>query len=301
MRYSFHHLLVLTALVFSTLPILGCGGNNDPNHNIPDFKHQPQPTEDYKYAKAPGTIRLMTYNSFYCKSNTSSKIFSKEHTRDFGEVIKALHPDVIAIQELDSACNGRFQRYLLQEIQQAAGDDYNIVFGSAAPIDGGKIGCGVMYRKTLQPTAIHQVALPGHEKRKLILISFPQFNFIGTHLDLETRHRQSSIDLLQHELPSLPNAPVFFAGDLNDSPMWKAEVSAFPKLLQNFTILSATTGSLPDEPNETIDYVLVDKAHQNKVEVKQTHVVKQLYMNGSVKETKTVSDHYPVFVDVKLK
>ena len=263
MRYSFHHLLVLTALVFSTLPILGCGGNNDSNPNIPDFKPQPQPTEDYKYAKAPGTIRLMTYNSFYCKSNTSSKIFSKEHTRDFGEVIKALHPDVIAIQELDSACNGRFQRYLLQEI--------------------------------------HQVALPGHEKRKLILISFPQFNFIGTHFDLETRHRQSSIDLLLHELPTLPNAPVFFAGDLNDSPMWKAEVSAFPKLLQNFTILSATTGSLPDEPNETIDYVLVDKAHQNKVEVKQTHVVKQLYMNGSVKETKTVSDHYPVFVDVKLK
>ena len=301
MRYSFHHLLVLTALVFSTLPILGCGGNNDPNPNIPDFKPQPQPTEDYKYAKAPGTIRLMTYNSFYCKSNTSSKIFSKEHTRDFGEVIKALHPDVIAIQELDSACNERSQRYLLQEIQQAAGDDYNIVFGSAAPFDGGKIGCGVMYKKTLQPTAIRQVALPGHEKRKLILISFPQFNFIGTHLDLETLHRQSSIDLLQHELPTLPNAPVFFAGDLNDSPMWKAEVSAFPKLLQNFTILSATTGSLPDEPNETIDYVLVDKAHQNKVEVKQTHVVKQLYMNGSVKETKTVSDHYPVFVDVKLK
>ena len=301
MRYSFHHLLVLTALVFSTLPILGCGGNNDPNPNIPDFKPQPQPTEDYKYAKAPGTIRLMTYNSFYCKSNTSSKIFSKEHTRDFGEVIKALHPDVIAIQELDSACNGRSQRYLLQEIQQAAGDDYNIVFGSAAPYDGGKIGCGVMYKKTLQPTAIRQVALPGHEKRKLILISFPQFNFIGTHLDLETPHRQSSIEQLQHELPTLPNAPVFFAGDLNDSPMWKAEVSAFPKLLQNFTILSATTGSLPDEPNETIDYVLVDKAHRNKVEVKQTHVVKQRYMNGSVKETKTVSDHYPVFVDVKLK
>ena len=300
MRYSFHHLLVLTALVFSTLPILGCGGNNDPNPNIPDFKPQPQPTEDYKYAKAPGTIRLMTYNSFYCKSNTSSKIFSKEHTRDFGEVIKALHPDVIAIQELDSACNERSQRYLLQEIQQAAGDD-NIVFGSAAPFDGGKIGCGVMYKKTLQPTAIRQVALPGHEKRKLILISFPQFNFIGTHFDLETRHRQSSIELLLHELPTLSNAPVFFAGDLNDSPMWKAEVSAFPKLLQNFTILSATTGSLPDEPNETIDYVLVDKAHQNKVEVKQTHVVKQLYMNGSVKETKTVSDHYPVFVDVKLK
>ena len=290
MRYSFHHLLVLTALVFSTLPILGCGGNNDPNPNIPDFKPQPQPTEDYKYAKAPGTIRLMTYNSFYCKSNTSSKTFLKEHTRNFGEVIKALHPDVIAIQELDSACNTRSRRYLLQEIQQAAGDDYNIVFGSAAPFYDGKIGCGVMYRKTLQPTAIHQVALPGDEKRKLILISFPQFNFIGTHFDLETRHRQSSIDLLLHELPSLPNAPVFFAGDLNDSPMWKAEVSAFPKLLQNFTIL-----------NETIDYVLVDKVHQNKVEVKQTHVVKQLYMNGSVKETKTVSDHYPVFVDVKLK
>jgi len=43
-------------------------------------------------------------------------------------------------------------------------DDYKIVFGSAAPFDGGKIGCGVMYKKTLQPTAIRQVALPGHER-----------------------------------------------------------------------------------------------------------------------------------------
>ena len=112
MRYSFHHLLVLTALVFSTLPILGCGGDDNSKSYISDFRPQIQPTEDYKYAKASGTTRLI-YNSFYCKSNTSSKIFSKEHTRDFGEVIKALHPDVIAIQELDSACNERSQRYLL--------------------------------------------------------------------------------------------------------------------------------------------------------------------------------------------
>jgi len=111
MRYSFHHFLMLTALAFSTLPILGCGGDDNSKSYIPDFKPQPQQTEDYKYAKAPGTIRLMTYNSFYCKSNTDSKIFSEEHTRNFGEVIKAFHPDVIAIQELDSACNGRSRRY----------------------------------------------------------------------------------------------------------------------------------------------------------------------------------------------
>jgi len=46
MRYSFHHLLVLTALVFSTLPILGCGGDDNSKSYIPDFKPQPQPTED---------------------------------------------------------------------------------------------------------------------------------------------------------------------------------------------------------------------------------------------------------------
>lgn len=300
MRHFLHPSLILSTLAFCALPMMGCGGSNGSTGNIPDFQPKPE-TETYKYEKPAGTLRLMTYNSYYCKSNTGAPAFTDENTRAFGEVIKALNPDVIAIQELDSASRERFKRYLLQDIQRVAGSDYEIVFGSAAKYDGGKIGCGVMYKKSLQPKSIRQVELPGKEARKLVIISFPQFTFVGTHLDLEARHRQSSIDLLQHELPAYDTAPIFFAGDLNDSPTWKPEDSAFPKIQTLFNIISATTGSLPGQPNVTIDYVLVDKKHASQVEVKQTRVVSKLQIDGTTKDISTVSDHYPVFVDVKLK
>ena len=298
MKPIFSTLIAAASLFVTSLPIMGCGGKDAPGH-IPDYQPKPK-NEDYKYAKAEGNVRIMTYNCFYCKSNTSNKTFSDEHTADFAKVIKALNPDVVVIQELDSGTTERNKRYLLDDIRRATGLDYDLFFGSAAPYSEGKIGPGVLYRRAMQPTSIKKIALPGKEARALMVLTFPRFALLGTHLDLDVTARKASADIVNHELPTLATQPVFFAGDLNDSPSWKPEQTAFPIIERSFEIISARLGSIPDQPNETIDYILVDKTHKSAVKVVQTAVVKQLEINGKVTETQTVSDHFPVFVDVRF-
>ncbi len=298
MKPLFSTLIAAVSLFIASLPIMGCGGKDTPGH-IPDYQPKPK-NEDYKYAKAEGNVRIMTYNCFYCKSNTASKTFSAEHTAAFAQVIKALNPDVVVIQELDSGTTERAKRYLLDDIRRATGLDYDLFFGSAAPYSEGKIGPGVLYKRAMQPTSIKKIALPGKEARALMVLTFPRFALLGTHLDLDATARKTSADIVNHELTTLATQPVFFAGDLNDSPSWKPEQTAFPIIERSFEIISARSGSIPDQPNETIDYILVDKAHKGAVKVVQTAVVKQLEINGKVTETGTISDHFPVFVDVRF-
>ena len=298
MKPLFSTLIVAASLFVASLPIMGCGGKDTPGH-IPDYQPKPK-KEDYKYAKAEDNVRIMTYNCFYCKSNTSNKTFSDEHTADFAKVIKALNPDVVVIQELDSGTTERAKRYLLDDIRRDTGLDYDLFFGSAAPYSEGKIGPGVLYKRAMQPTSIKKIALPGKETRALMVLTFPRFTLLGTHLSLDVTARKTSAEIVNHELTTLATQPVFFAGDLNDSPSWKPEQTAFPIIERSFEIISARSGSIPDQPNETIDYILVDKAHKSAVKVVQTAVVKQLEINGKVTETQTISDHYPVFVDVRF-
>ena len=242
----------------------------------------------------------MTYNAFYCKSNTGTPSFSDEHIKAFASVIKSLNPDVIAIQELDSNCIGRGNRYLLQEIKNATGLDYDIFFEGAAKYDGGTIGCGVMTKRNMNTVKVKFVELPGDESRKLIKVTFPKFSFFATHLDLNNQKRKDAAEIIKSEMNGSA-VPVFLAGDLNDSPAWQATQSAFPQLAQAFTIISATEGSLPEQPGTTIDYILLSIAQKDKVTVSETHVVKRLFIDGEVKDISTISDHYPVYVDMKIK
>ena len=50
-----------------------------------------------------------------------------------------------------------------------------------------------------------------------------------------------------------------------------------------------------------IDYVLLlDNKKASKVKVGQSYIVRSLSIDGKKVDTSAVSDHYPVFVDVKL-
>ncbi|SFF84357.1 endonuclease/exonuclease/phosphatase family protein [Prevotella sp. KH2C16] len=303
MKNRLNYLFLTAGLLMIALTT--CGGDDnrgnggEPGHGS-GGENPPIAVNDYKYTKPAGCLRLMTYNSFYCKSNTGTASFTEEHTKAFASVIKSLDPDIIAIQELDSNCTQRNKRYLLQEIKDATGTNYQIYFGSAAEFDGGRIGCGVMVKRSLNVVKVKYVALPGDESRKLIEVMLPNFSFFTTHLDLNNQKRRSSVEIIKNEMND-SSVPVFLAGDLNDSPSWETAQSAFPLLTQSFTIISATEGSLPDQPNTTIDYILLDTSHKDKVVVSGTHVVKRLSINGEQKDISTVSDHYPVYVDMKIK
>ena len=285
-------------LLFSISTV--CCGNNDNNGNNGQIPTPPISPTDYSYRKpTAASIRLLTYNSFYCKSNTADKTFSDAHTRQFADVIRALDADIVAIQELDSAVASRGKRYLLQQIKEATGIDYDVFFGSAASFDGGRIGCGLLVKKSIGVSRVTYVPLDGDERRMLIIAQLPKFTVMATHLDLNNSKRKASATTICNEVSHL-SGPVFLLGDLNDSFRWKPEVSAFPVLSAYFSILSATDGSLPDSPGETIDYVLLHQTTASKIVKKGSTIVKRLSIDGAVKDISTVSDHYPVFVDIEV-
>ena len=60
----------------------------------------------------------------------------------------------------------------------------------------------------MQPTSIKKIALPGKEARALMVLTFPQFALLGTHLDLDVTARKASADIVNHELTTLATQPV---------------------------------------------------------------------------------------------
>ena len=136
------------------------------------------------YPKKANVIRLLTYNSHYCKGGTDPGNINSYNTQRFALVIKTLDADIVSLQELDSAANSRGKRYLLNEIAQATGLNYTPVYGKAASYDGGSIGCGTLVKKDLTITKVKKIPLPGDEPRVVVRTDFEDFVFMSTHFDL---------------------------------------------------------------------------------------------------------------------
>ena len=253
------------------------------------------------YPKKENVIRLLTYNTHYCKGGSDPGSIDDYNTRRLASVIEALDPDVVALQELDSAMSDRRRRDLLKQISEFTGLDYQHFFGGLAPINGGKVGPGLLFKKDLEVVKKKIIPLAGDEARSAVRVDFEKFTFMGTHLDLNDEARRQSATII-NDVSNGYRKPVFLAGDLNDSHRWSGGGAAFPVLTNEFAIKSSTEGTLPGQPNETIDYILFDDNGQpSAVNFLETGVVKKLNFNGKVEDLDTVSDHFPVYLDIELK
>ena len=56
------------------------------------------------YPKAPGAIRLLTYNTHYCKGGYDPGEINESNVKKLAQVIKALDADVIALQMILVPC-----------------------------------------------------------------------------------------------------------------------------------------------------------------------------------------------------
>lgn len=256
------------------------------------------------YPKTEGIIRILTYNSHYCKGGTDPGQISELNTKLFASVIGALEADVVAIQELDSATTERGNRDLLGQIAQFSGLSYKPIFGKAAAWGGGYIGCGALVSKDIPVEKVKIIPLPGSsEGRVAVRVDMDKFSFISTHGDLGDNERLTGAIKICDELDFI-RKPVFLAGDLNDSHTWNSQV--FKTYLEYFDIASDITGSTltdakyEDNTKGLIDYVLFRDYKNSGFEIVDTHIVRSLEINGNVYDLKIVSDHYPVFVDVRI-
>lgn len=223
-------------------------------------------------------IRVLCYNVRNCRG--MDDFVNYDRTAD---AIKHLSPDVVAIQELDSATLRSGGDYVLRELADRTQMHY--VFAPGIEYQNGKYGIGVLSKE--KPVRHFYLPLPGREeKRVLQVVEFEYFVIANCHLSLNEADRISSIKIICETLDSI-SKPLFLAGDFNSTPTSEPQIS----LQKSYDYLSdvAQFTSPSVNPKRCIDYICIKKSGQNCI-LKDRRVISDAI----------TSDHLPLYVDVVM-
>lgn len=200
-------------------------------------------------------------------------------------VIQRQRPDVVAIQELDSATHRSGGRYRLGDL--AAEVLMYPTYAPAIDFDGGKYGIGILSRE--KPLRHYQVPLPGREeKRTLLIVEFRDYIMACAHLSLTPADQLASLPIIRAEAAKAKK-PFFIAGDWNAEP----DSETLAGIQEDFQLLSDTKqSSYPaDEPEICIDYIAVYKPTADRI----------ARLSASTDRDTAASDHRAKAVTVKFK
>ena len=203
------------------------------------------------------------------------------------EVLRNAAPDVATLQEVD---RGTCRSY--------GADEPSVLvclldplfrfnrFSKSIDYDSGAYGNAMLSRE--EPLSTKIIPLPGDEPRSLLLCEFDGY-FVGTaHLALEENQALASIPIIVQAVQGAKK-PVFLTGDWNFEP----DSPVLAEIGKHFVILSPTNVKTwpSDKPTECIDYIAVDRAHADKVEVRSV---------GPIDDRMT-SDHLPMFLSCEIR
>lgn len=226
--------------------------------------------------KAAGTLKLMSYN---IKSGMGmDNVVDYDRTAD---VINASQPDVVALQEVDSATTRRKGCYVAGELARSTG--MKATFGPAIDFQGGKYGIALLTRES--PRKVRQYPLPGREERRTLLVADMGGYAVATvHLSLTKEDRMESVGIIRKTFASFKK-PCFLMGDFNETP----DGPFIKEMCKYFDILSDTTSlTFPaDRPDRTIDYIMVLKG-KRQVGTMSFEVIAE----------PKASDHRPLCIEV---
>ncbi|RPD42457.1 endonuclease/exonuclease/phosphatase family protein [Chitinophaga barathri] len=234
-------------------------------------------------------IKVLSYNIHHGE-NTQGKL----DIQGIATVILATNPDLVALQEVDSATSRVNKQDLLKELAAVTG--MYIYFGKAMDYEGGGFGNGILSRYPIEKS--QSIALPakgaGSEPRNaaMVTVKLPGdslLRFISTHLDHldDPADRLSQVNILMQHVMAQPSLPLIIAGDMNALPASK-EIGLFKQTFADATEKLGPTWP-SDKPSHKLDYVFL----YNKT---QWHV-----MSAQVVEETVASDHRPVIAEVLLK
>jgi len=205
-------------------------------------------------------------------------------------LIREVDPDLVALQEVDSAAGRTGRVDQATELGRLTG--LNSVFGAFMPYDGGAYGMAVLSRWQIVESA--NLRLPdGEEPRTSLAVAVEvpnskrKLRFVGIHFYRTEDERLAQAQTLEQALGN-DTVPTILAGDFNSTPgsevMGHLEIGwkVLAKGEDNFTFSSF-------DPEREIDFVLV-----RPVSVFQ--VIRQDVLDEPV-----ASDHRPVLVDLVIR
>lgn len=225
------------------------------------------------------TLKLMTYNLHVCKGLDGILDIAR-----IANVIKAQNADFIAVQEVDSVA--KRTGGVDQAVELGKLTNRYVQYAKTIPFDGG--GYGIALLSKTKPISVKKVPMLSREEHRALLIAeFKDCYVCCTHFSLVEEERLQAVEILKKEMQHLKKTLILM-GDLNAEPGSKA----IEELKKSCNILSSQDYTFPaNEPNVTIDYIMVSKNGKGgKVKVRSTAVVAE----------PVASDHRPVVATVKL-
>lgn len=233
-------------------------------------------------------VRVLTYNVHHCNPPGEEGVID---INGIAKVITEVHPDVVALQEID-VHTGRSGHTLDQARALGAKTGMHAFFLKNIDYDGGAYGVAILSKSNWIDTASLKLPMKAGshgEPRGMAIITLKtkqgqKFHFGCTHLDLKPENRIVQIKAIKRYIQKLSD-PVIIAGDLN-----AVEGSDVINALDQF--MQRTCDHCPftipvDTPDRAIDFIAFSPG-QFTVQKHQVIV--------SAKN----SDHLPVYADLQL-
>lgn len=235
--------------------------------------------------QAQQMIKVLSYNIHH-----GENVKGELDIQGIANIILATNPDLVALQEVDSATSRVHKADQLKEL--AAQTGMYTYFAKSMDYDGGSYGNGILSRFPIEKS--YSIMLPAKGEPRcaaIVTVRLPGDSllyFASTHLDHladpADRIAQASI-LLQH-FQQLA-LPVLLAGDLNAIPAAR-EIGTLKSIFTDVTDKTGPTWP-SDNPSQKIDYILVSP----KLKWDVIHAT-------ALAET-VASDHRPVLCELLLK
>jgi endonuclease/exonuclease/phosphatase family metal-dependent hydrolase len=205
-------------------------------------------------------------------------------------VIRALDPDVVALQEVDSAVERTYRLDQATVLGELTG--MHSAFGGFFDYQGGRYGMALLSRYPLLSVENHRLPDGAEPRTALVVRIDPEEDgdgifVVGIHLYATASERSAQAGRLL-EIFRHVTAPIILAGDFNSTP--KSEVMALFRL-DSWVIPDKGEDHLTfpsDAPEREIDYILVRPAE--RFEIVRIDVI----------DEPLASDHRPVFMELRL-
>ena len=236
----------------------------------------------------PLRLRILSYNIHHCEG-----IDGKLDVERVAQVIRAVEPDLVALQEVDQ--KAQRSQSVDQSAELARLTKMHIVFGANIPLQGGSYGNAVLSRFPIRSHKNYKLPrLDDGEQRGVLEVQadLPGFShpllFLATHLDHRPKNeeRLASAQAILDITADQPDRPALLAGDLNDLP----ESAVLNRFGQQWG--RANVNVLPtipvENPRRQIDYILLRPPARWRV-------IETKVVNEAV-----ASDHRPIFVTLEL-
>jgi len=234
------------------------------------------------------TLRIMTYNIHVGVGMDKQLDLAR-----IAAVIKAQHPDLVGLQEVDRGVKRTGGVDEIAELARLTGMEFAFAFN--LPFQGGQYGVAILSRRPILATEHrHFKNLREAERRGFIRaevkVGGRLVNFVTTHLDYQYDDgRVFEVEQLLEALKDVKGT-LIVVGDFNDVPGGGAYRLMRPDFDDAWSVTRSNEDgfSYPaDKPAKRIDYIFARST--DRVRVNRTWIVNTL-----------ASDHLPVIADLEL-